>query len=93
MTDFGSACRDYQYLLDRGYPETGSVKLVGDRYRLAKNDRNILYRGVSSNQTSQIRREKLVHGISGDVVLLIDGHNVLFTIVNYLTGHPVFLGA
>jgi hypothetical protein len=43
--EFTSACRDYFYLIDKNYPERGSLKIVGDRYRLSGDQRTILYRG------------------------------------------------
>jgi hypothetical protein len=92
MNGITGACRDYRYLLDRGYPEKASVKLVGDRYRLSKSERTILYRGVSSLETSVTRKSRVLDEVPPDATLLVDGHNVLFTVVNYLTGHPLFIG-
>ena len=45
---FMNACKDYAYLINRNYPERGTLKLVGDRYRLTRDQRTILYRGISS---------------------------------------------
>jgi hypothetical protein len=84
------AIRDYRYLLDRSYPQKSTIKLVGDRYKLTGEERSILYRGISDHQSAEIRRKKLIEGLTGDRIL-VDTHNVLFTIANYLNGRPVFV--
>ena len=91
------AIREYRWLLDRGYPDQPSIKLVGDRRRLTREQRGILYRGVFSAADSSRRAGRRVSPPTSDCVaapaadLLIDGHNVLFTIHNYLMGRPVVL--
>jgi len=88
--DFRSACRDYFYLINRKYPERGSLKIVGDHYRLTRDDRTVLYRGISPAQKCEMRRSKLVSNISGKAVF-IDGYNVLFTLLNYRLGRITFV--
>ncbi len=80
---------DYFYLIDKNYPEKGALKLVGDRYRLTKEYRTILYRGVSSSANSLHRGQRLVD--KPDDTLRIDGYNVLFSLLNYRLGHFVFI--
>ena len=87
--DFQKGLADYFYLIDKNYPEKGALKLVGDRYKLSKEFRTILYRGVSSNENSKKRAERLTEK-PGDV-LVIDGYNVLFTLLNYRLGRFVFI--
>lgn len=53
------AATDYRWLLDRGYPDQGSLRLVGDRYRLSGTERNTLFRGVFSGEDSQRRSARL----------------------------------
>jgi len=63
MTGIGAiteAARDYRWLLDRGYPDNGSITLVGDRYRLNRHERHMLYRGVSSAAAAARRAARLV---------------------------------
>ncbi len=87
---FIEGLRDYRLLLDKGYPERGSLALVGDRYRLSKMERGILFRGVSSFEKDGTRSAKLVQAC--DVKeLCIDGYNVLFTVMNYRLGNPLFI--
>jgi hypothetical protein len=88
--DFKAACHDYFYLLSKGYPERGSLKMVGDRYRLSRDQRSVLYRGISPEPESAKRNSRLVP-VSQAMHLVIDGYNVLFTILNYRLGRMVFL--
>ena len=91
LTDlFMNACKDYAYLINRNYPERGTLKLVGDRYRLTRDQRTILYRGVSSVERSALRKAKLVKEIENKK-LAIDGYNVLFSLLNYRLGRFTFI--
>ena len=81
---------DYLWLLDRGYPDGPSLKLIGDRYRLGRSKRNILRRGISPSSEAGARRVLLTRDVR-ERSLAVDGHNVLLTIANYLAGRPVFL--
>ncbi len=85
-----SAIRDFRLLLDKGYPEKASVALVGDRYRLGKDDRLIMFRGVASTESSARRARKLWKPLAGQTVLL-DAYNAAFGIVHYLIGKPCFI--
>ena len=84
-----AAC-DYYMLKNRKYPAKGSLKLVGDRYRLTSIQRAILFRGIFDNESSENRRKKLIAD-PGNTILIIDGYNVIFTILNYQKGHPLFI--
>jgi len=83
--------RDYRLLLDKEYPVDASLKLVGDHYRLSHNGRMMLYRGVLSRAASQTNRAKLVRSPWEGATLGIDGYNILFTLTNYMHGHPMFV--
>ncbi len=87
---FISACRDYFYLIDRRYPERGSLKLIGDRYRLNGDQRTVIYRGISSLEQSALRNSLLTHECR-NVPLFVDGYNVLFSLLNYRLGRTVFI--
>jgi hypothetical protein len=87
---FINACRDYAYLINRNYPERGTLKLVGDRYRLTRDQRTVLYRGISSAERSELRKAKLVKEIASKS-LAIDGYNVLFSLLNYRLGRFTFI--
>jgi hypothetical protein len=87
---FIDACRDYSVLMNRHYPERGALKLVGDRYRLSRDQRTVLYRGISSAETSVFRKSLLVQEMRDEVVA-VDGYNVLFTLLNYRLGRFTFI--
>ncbi len=92
MKYFKTAIIDYRYLLNRDYPEKASLKLVGDRYRLTKLERNCLFRGIVKSRIAGERKKKIVriknlaHQPMG-----IDWYNVLITVESYLKGVPIFL--
>jgi hypothetical protein len=87
--EFKQALNDYYFLMNRGYPEKGSLKLVGDRYQLSTNLRTILYRGISSTAKTAERKRRITK-LPSDT-LAIDGYNVLFTLLNYRLGSFVFI--
>jgi hypothetical protein len=86
-----AAVSDYRLLLDRGYPVKATLKLVGDRHRLDKSQRNILFRGVLDQVASAAIAARLVPHPGPGLSLALDGYNVLFTIINYRRGHPLFI--
>jgi len=88
--NFIQACHDYSYLINRHFPERGILKLIGDRYRLTGDQRTVLYRGISSQEKSAIRRSMLVSSVKGQT-LAIDGYNVIFTLLNYRLGRIMFI--
>ncbi len=90
---FIGAARDYRMLLDKEYPIDASLKLVGDRYRLSHNGRMMLYRGILSRGASQTNLAKLVRSPWEGATLSIDGYNILFTLTNYMHGHPMFIAS
>ena len=87
---FFDAANDYFFLLNRGYPEKAGLKLVGDRHRLSGNQRNCLYRGITSKVMASQRKSKLIQDIKNQI-LHVDGYNVIFTIMNYLLGKTLFI--
>lgn len=87
--DFRQALDDYFLLMNNGYPEKGSLKLVGDRYRLSTDLRMVLYRGVCPGIKADDRKQRITNS-PGDI-LIIDGYNVLFTLLNYRLGRFVFI--
>lgn len=87
-----AAIGDYRLLLDRGYPVTATIKLVGDRYRLDRSERFILFRGVLDEASSAFIRGKILATLAPESEIGVDGYNVLFTLINYRRGHPLFIG-
>ena len=83
------ALHDYSYLKDRHYPDKGILKFVGDRYRLSTVERTLLYRGITSAEHRQDILQRLTEQPTDPVI--IDGYNVLITLLNYRLGHLVFI--
>jgi len=95
VLDIGSLQRgaeDFRYLLGRGYPRKNSLELIGNRYGLRKDGRELLHRGVFASVDAARRRERLV-GIEStrDAYLAVDGHNVLITVEAALCKKPLIV--
>jgi hypothetical protein len=89
---FREACGDFKQLRDKGYPEKATLKLVGDRYGLSREQRNCLFRGVSTSECADARRRKIAapHEMTG-ARIGIDWYNVLITVESYLRGVALFI--
>jgi hypothetical protein len=87
---FAEAITDYYFLLNKGYPKKGILKIVGDRYNLTGSLRTILQRGVWSKSENISRALRLTNNIANQE-LVIDGYNVVLTLLNYKMGRPVFV--
>ncbi|MBU1740041.1 MAG: DUF434 domain-containing protein [Proteobacteria bacterium] len=87
-----TAAADFRHLLDRGYPRRASLTLVGNRYDLEAEAREILHRGVFAPAEARGRRAKLLapEKIRGRE-LAVDAHNVIITVESALLGRPLVL--
>ena len=74
-----NSVKDYFYLINRKYPEKGSLKIVGDHYKLTRDERTILYRGISSFDLASKRQVRITKQIQKKKII-IDGYNVIFTL-------------
>jgi len=92
LSSITDAAPEYRRLLDLGYPRDATLKLVGDRHRLGARERMILYRGVLDAGQSGRIASALARSARPGAPWAVDGYNVLFTIINYRGGHPMFLG-
>ncbi len=89
---FAGALDDYFYLMERGYPARGSLKLVSDRYGLRGRERSMLYRGIFEPEAAAKRKKRLLADLKEvEATLIIDGFNVLVVVASYLQGLPVFI--
>ncbi len=93
LRELQKAAHDFRYLLNHGYQRKASLELVGNRYQLTADERQLLHRGVFSDGDAASRRKKKIsprqiHGHD----LVIDGHNVLITIEAGLSERPLVLG-
>jgi hypothetical protein len=84
---------DLRYLLNRGYSRKNSLELVGNRYNLAKDHRDLLRRGIFSAKEAECRKKKLISIEKiKDNLVAIDGYNVLITTESALQEKPLVLG-
>jgi hypothetical protein len=92
LYSFKEACATYKLLRSQGYPEKATLKLVGDRHRLSRMQRNCMFRGVIPDKVAAGRRAKLLNesAVRGEPVAL-DWYNVLITVESYLHGETLFL--
>lgn len=89
--NFKEAAQDYLWLLNKNYPQKKILSMVGDRYRLLRSERSILYRGISSTSKASVRKKKLYRIKElQENTLHVDMLNVIITITSYLGGKPVF---
>jgi hypothetical protein len=90
--NFAEACNTYRFLRENGYPEKATLKLVGDRHRLSRLQRNCLFRGVTADLVAHARTAKIVAAahVSGHA-LGLDWYNVLITVESYLKGQVLFV--
>jgi hypothetical protein len=91
-TGLAIAARDYRWLLDRGYAGGSSLNLVGDRHRLEREERMILFRGVFASGASR-RRAALISGDAAGRPLHVDGYNQALAVMHYLMGKRLFIGS
>ena len=81
LADLRAAVGDLSLLRTRGYSETASLKLVGDRFALDRRQRVAVMRAACSDQALAARTERLLapDDLRGHP-LRIDGYNLLITI-------------
>ena len=86
------AVAEMSWLLSRGYADTSTLKLVGDRYALTRRQRLAVMRASCSDSQLENRRRKLVSPEEAKLQpLMIDGYNLLITIEAALSNGPLFL--
>ncbi len=84
------AAADLAWLLGRGYAETATLALVGDRFQLPLRARVAVLRGACPPEQGRLRRERRV-AVAGRRVV-VDGFNVLVTVESALAGAPLVRG-
>ncbi|MFX0132842.1 MAG: DUF434 domain-containing protein [Candidatus Hodarchaeota archaeon] len=87
-----NGAKDLQYLLNRGFNKKSALKLVGDRYILNKNERNILFRAIfSENEVIERKKKVLSQNELKNRILSIDGYNILITLETMLKNHILIM--
>ncbi|MCB2220865.1 MAG: DUF434 domain-containing protein [Bacteroidetes bacterium] len=91
---FLKAVDDYVHFTGRAYPPNTIHKLVADRYKLTRQERSMLFRGIFNVKESDKRSKKRVQkeAVSGKI-LTVDTLNQLLAIVSYLNGKMVYLAS
>jgi len=86
-----AASSDYLYLKRRGYSIKSILEIMGNRFQLNTEERNVLYRGFFTKKEIGSRMNKLLSekNVNGSL-LEIDGYNQLITIESYRKGRFVF---
>ena len=84
------AGKDYIHLLNREYPRKPLLKVIGDRYRLDRRQRHILFRGFCPEREAVLRHDRIVNTVT-DQHIHLDAYNVILTVLNHLLGNPVFV--
>ena len=89
---FIEAAADFRYLLNRGFARESALILVGNRYQLKREERDLLRRGVIPDRVAADRAAKLkpLKAMAG-AELVVDGHNVLITLESALAGGRLVL--
>lgn len=86
-----TASFDFYFLQNRCYPRNQSLEMVGNRYNLVKQERDILKRSVFSQQDALARLSKRVNNLYRKP-LTIDGHNVHITVESVILGRLIVKG-
>ncbi len=87
------AIKDYLYFLENNYSVNSVLKLICDHYRLSKEERTMLFRGVFKKEVCKKRKSKLAKlSLLKNKRLHCDGFNIMFTILSYLYGIKTFIG-
>ena len=88
------AQQECRWLLDRGYPFSSVIKLVGDHHQLSVRQRNALQRATASSSELERRLStQLPLAAAVGRCLSIDGFNLVITLETALSGSVLILGA
>jgi hypothetical protein len=88
-----TAMAELAWLLNRGYAEGSSLKLVGDRHELRARQRTAVLRCVCTDaQLERRRAHRLEPGALAGQPLALDGFNVLIIVESALAGGVVLRG-
>jgi len=86
------AIADYRWLLDRGYPQQAALNIVTERYMLGQKERMLLYRCVHTSKCVQdVALRHLREVDLANFELIVDGYNVLLTIIAALKNEGVYI--
>ncbi|MCC3157093.1 DUF434 domain-containing protein [Hymenobacter sp. 15J16-1T3B] len=93
LPELRRATAEMSWLLTRGYPPGGTLKLVGDRYSLTERQRWAVGRAACTDeQLAQRTTKQLPAADLGGCPVAIDGFNLLITLETALSGGVVLRG-
>lgn len=88
-----TAVAELSWLLSRGYPDTASLKLVGDRHALTARQRKAVQRCACSDAARASRQGRRAGSDALQRLTVdIDGFNCIIVTESILSGAPVFRG-
>ncbi len=88
-----SAVADMSLLLSKGYAQTSTLKLVGDKFNLTQRQRLAVMRSAcSDDQVTARQNKRLQIAEIANQPLVIDGYNLLITVEATMSGGFVFIG-
>jgi hypothetical protein len=87
------ASAEFAWLLSRGYAESATLKLVGDRHNLERRQRDAVRRSTcaDSAREGRLARELSLADCAGKAIA-IDGFNLIITIESALSGAVLLRG-
>jgi hypothetical protein len=92
MDKLRQAAEDLTWLLNRGYPKTSALKMVGNRFALRERQRIAVMRSTCDDESLARRQRTICNADSLDGhSLLLDGYNVLTTVEAALAGGVLLL--
>lgn len=88
-----AAVRDLAWFRTRGYGDSSSLKMVGDRYRLKRRQRNAVARSAcgDAERAHRLVRRREPSSLTGRWID-VDGFNVLISVEGMLGGAYLFVG-
>ena len=84
------AADEMRYLLNRGYQTKQASIFIGNHYMFSERQRLALARTISSDESIELRRKKLITDCMEIPEVHIDGFNLIITLEVALSGSPVF---
>jgi hypothetical protein len=83
------AAAEFAWLLSRGYAESATLKLVGDRHNLTRRQRDAIRRSTCADSARDARLARELHLANS---AHIDGFNLIITIESALAGGVLLRG-
>jgi hypothetical protein len=87
------ATSDLSFLLEKNYPETPSLKLVGDHYQINQRQRKAVFRSAcAESKVIQRQIKSLTNEEVAEKIVAIDGYNLLIITESMLSNGYILKG-